>query len=175
VVQDGVIIDGAKGLAVEFGHTTVDVNGDICACGNVGCIEVYASGTGLKKRTIAALQSGTPSIMHDLCKGDFNLADAKMLGDAAQQGDALALEIFQQTGKYLGAGIVNILHSYNPEIVVLGGGVTQNWRFIAPTMHRWIENHAMRAFRENVPIVLTNLGDEIGLYGAVALVISSPY
>jgi predicted NBD/HSP70 family sugar kinase len=92
-----------------------------------------------------------------------------MLGAAARQGDKFAVELFRQTGRYLGAGIVNILHALNPEIIVLGGGLTQNWQFIEPALLEWINTYAMPPFRENVPIVLTQLGDEIGLYGAIAL------
>jgi glucokinase len=168
VVQNGEIVDGARGLAVEFGHTTIDINGPVCQCGNVGCIEVYASGTGLRRRGIEALQTGRTSLIRDMCAGDLNNLDAKIIGEAAKQGDALALELLAQAGKYLGAGIVNILHAYNPEIVVLGGGVTKNWDFMQSALFQHLERHAMPSFRENLPIVLTKLGDEIGLYGAVA-------
>jgi glucokinase len=173
VIEDGRILMGAKGAAAELGHMTIDLNGPRCNCGNIGCLEILASGTGIRLRAIQMLESGRPSLVRDLAGGKLENINAGMVSEAALQGDQAALELLHQTGIYLGVGVTNILHLFNPEIVVIGGGVSQVGSLLFDPIREVVAQRAMKASREGVPIVPTELGDDIGLYGAIALVLQN--
>jgi glucokinase len=173
IIEDGRILDGAKGAAGEIGHMTIEAFGPRCNCGNYGCWEVLASGTGIRRRAIELLQGGRESLLSELSGGDLEKITAEMVEKAARKGDAAALELISQTGTYLGVGVTNILHLFNPEIVVLGGGVTHMGELILKPLQEEVNRRAMPAFRENVPVVLTDLKGDVGLYGAVAIVLQN--
>jgi glucokinase len=173
IIEDGRMIDGAKGAAGEIGHMTIEAFGPRCNCGNYGCFEVLASGTGIRRRAIELLQSGQSSLMLELVHGQPEKVTAETVLQAAKKNDEAARELIRQTGIYLGVGITNALHLFNPEIIVIGGGVSQMGEMLTQPMLEEIERRAMPAFRENVPVVVTQLGDDIGLYGAVALVLQN--
>lgn len=173
IIDDGRVIDGAKGAAGEIGHMTIEAFGPRCNCGNYGCFEVLASGTAMRRRAIEQLQSGKPSLITELAGGNIENVTGEMVEQAARRKDPLALELIRQTGIYLGIGITNALHLYNPEIVVIGGGVSRIGDILLKPMLEEVERRAMPAFREGVPIVTTKLGDDIGLYGSVALVLQN--
>jgi glucokinase len=174
IIEDGRLLEGAKGAAGEVGHMTIDVNGPVCNCGNIGCWEVMASGTAIGRRAREFLASSNePSLMRELCAGNLALVNAEIVEQAARQGDAVAKQQLQETARYLGAGVTNVLHLYNPEIVVIGGGVAQMGDLMFEPLKAEVEKRAMPAYRENVPIVPTVLGGDIGLYGAVAVVLAN--
>ncbi len=173
VIEDGRILRGAKGAAAELGHITIDLNGPRCNCGNFGCLEVYASGTGIRRQALEMLQSGRPSMLRQMVGDNLEDIHAGTVFEAAQQGDEAALELYRQVGVYLGVGVTTVLHTFNPEIVVIGGGVSQVGELIFEPMRQTVRERAMKAFWENVPIVPTELKDDIGLYGAVALVLQN--
>ncbi len=173
IVEDGRILRGVVGSAGELGHITVDVNGPACVCGNVGCLYNFVSGTALGQQAIRLLEQGRPSLIGELCSGNLLRIDAKIIGEAAQQGDQLALEIVGRAGKYLGIAVTNILHIFNPGVVVIGGGVALIGNLLFDPMREWVAQHAMPAFREAAAIVPAKLGDDAGLYGAVALALEN--
>jgi len=173
IIEDGRILDGAKGAAGEIGHMTIEAFGPRCNCGNLGCLEVLASGTAIRRRAIEMLQTGRKSLLLELSGGKLENITSEMVELAARQQDSAALELLEQTAVYLGVGVTNILHLFNPEIVVIGGGVSRIGDLIITPMLAEVARRAMPAFREGVPIVATDLGDDIGLYGAVALVLQN--
>lgn len=174
IIEDGRILEGARGAAAEVGHMTIDINGPRCNCGNLGCLEVMASGTAIGRRAREFLaENDVPSMLRELCAGDLECVTGPLVELAAKQGDAVAIEILRQTAIYLGVGVTNLLHLYNPEIVVIGGGVSQVGDLIFKPLRAEVERRAMISFRENVQIIPTKLGDDIGLYGGVALVLAN--
>jgi glucokinase len=173
VIEDGRILTGAKGAAAEIGHMTIESFGPRCNCGNLGCWEVLASGTAIRRRAIEMLQTGRSSLLSELSGGNLENINAELIEQAALQDDQVALELIHQTALYLGVGVTNMLHLFNPEIVVLGGGVTQMGQLIMKPLIEEVNRRAMPVLREKVPLVLTNLGGDIGLYGAVALVLQN--
>ncbi|MEI6044230.1 MAG: ROK family protein [Chloroflexota bacterium] len=173
IIERGRLLDGAKGVAGEIGHMTIESFGPPCKCGNQGCWEALASGTAIRRRAIEMVQAGRNSLLNELSKGNLEDITAELVEQAARQGDPAALELIDQTAIYLGIGITNILHLFNPEIVVLGGGVTQMGELLLKPLLAEVARRTIPAFRENVPIVLTKLGGDIGLYGAVALVLQN--
>ncbi len=173
VIEDGRILMGAKGAAGEIGHMSIDLNGPRCNCGNIGCLEILTSGTGIRRRAIEMLEGGRASLMRELAGDDLSDITAITVATAAELGDEAARELLHQTGVYLGVGVTNILHLFNPEIVVIGGGVSTIGDAIFRPLLQIVEERAMLAFRVGVPIVPTALGDDIGLYGAAALVLQN--
>ncbi len=173
VVEDGRILMGVKGAAGEVGHMSIDLNGPVCNCGNIGCLEIFTCGPAIRRRTLELLETGRASLLREQVKGNLSEITTEMVAEAAYAGDEVALEIIHQTGIYLGVGVTNILHLFNPEIVVIGGGVSQVGELIFEPLREVVNQRTMPAFREGVPIVPTKLGDDIGLYGAVALVLQN--
>ena len=173
VIEDGRILMGAKGAAGELGHMTIDLNGPRCNCGNLGCLEILTSGTSIRRRAIEMLETGRVSSLNDMIGGNLQNLTTEMVAQAARQGDEAAKELLYQTGVYLGVGVTNVLHLYNPEIVVIGGGVSQVGDPIFEPLRQIVQERAMPAFWKGVPIVPTNLGGDIGLYGAVAIVLQN--
>jgi glucokinase len=173
IIEDGNIINGARGAAGEIGHMTIKLDGPVCNCGNIGCFEALASGTAIRKRALDLLDTNRPTLLRELSNNNLDSVNAVMVEKAAKLGDEAALELLYETAIYLGVGITNILHLFNPEIVVIGGGVSQVGDLIFEPLRAEVNRRAMPAFRENVPIVPTDLGDDVGLYGTVALVLQN--
>lgn len=125
LVLDGRLVRGASGTAGEFGHTTIDLAGRRCACGNYGCLEAYASGPNIAARAREGILAGYESALVDLVEGDVERITALTVYDAILLGDRLAQEVMLETAKVLGAGVANIVNMFNPEMIVIMGGVTR--------------------------------------------------
>lgn len=173
VIEDGRILQGARGAAAELGHMTIDYNGPRCNCGNIGCLEILTAGPSIRRRTIELLETGVPSKLVDMVGGNLQGITPELIAEAARQGDAAAVRIIKETAFFLGVGVTNVLHLYNPEIVVIGGGVSKMGDMIFEPLIEVVRERAMHAFWENVPIVQTELGGDIGLYGSIALVLQN--
>ncbi len=173
VIDNGKLLEGATGAAGEIGHMTIEAFGPVCNCGNRGCLEALASGTGIRRRAIERVRAGEAGLLKSLAKGDPESLTAEMVDKAARRGDAAAIELLHEAGVYLGIGTTNLLHLFNPEIVIIGGGVSRSGDLIFKPLLEEVERRAMPSFREGVPIVPTGLGDDIGLLGALALVLQN--
>ncbi|MBI5078872.1 ROK family protein, partial [Candidatus Saganbacteria bacterium] len=152
-IGGGIIIDrklyrGAIGAAGEFGHMIIDSKGFTCGCGNTGCFEALASGTAIKKR------AGMDAISVEL---------------AARQGDKKALAVISETAHYLAVGIANLVNIFNPEKIVIGGGVSNMREFLLSPVRREFKKYALALPARSVKIVRAKLGSEAGVLGAVAL------
>ncbi len=169
VIADGKVFVGADGFAGEVGHQTIDVNGPRCNCGNIGCLEVMASGTAMARDARAAVAAGEPSVMLDLAGGDPAAITGETIARAAAMGDALAARIIERAGNFIGVGIVNLIHLFNPRLIVLGGGVTNIGEPLFAAIQRIVNERAFAIMRKDVRIVRAALGDDVGLLGAAAL------
>lgn len=171
-VQDGAILHGVDGNAAEFGHQTiVPIAGRMCGCARPGHLEAYASGTAIAKRVREALEAGQESILRERFGAAEPLSrlTARDVAEAARNGDSFARRIWDETGFFLGLGIVNVVQMFNPDVVVLGGGVTKAWDlFIGPTLETVYER-LMPAYRGTFTIERAGLGDLVGVMGAVGL------
>jgi len=121
IIIDNRIFTGSSGIASEIGHTTININGIKCKCGNSGCLETLVSVPAIKGRIIAGLVNGRKSIMKDMVHGDLNGIDLPVLAKAYRQRDELAVEIVHETADFLAAGINNVINLFDPQIIVLGG------------------------------------------------------
>jgi len=172
-VGGGIIIDrqvyhGSTDAAGEIGHITIDLNGRRCGCGNYGCLEAYASGTAIALRAREALHNDETSILPSLVGGDVSRITAAVVYQAAGEGDALALEIVRDTAKYLGAGLANLLNVFNPDIVVVAGGVTHAGDFLFGPLRTEVRRRAFRSVSDACRIVPGTLPGTAGVVGAVA-------
>src|SRR5438034_270795 len=126
IIIDGELYHGSSDVAGEIGHTTIDVNGRLCKCGNYGCLEAYASGPAIATRAREALvREDAASLLPSLVDGQLERITAEIVYTAAKKGDGLANEIVRDTARYLGVGIANMLNIVNPDVVVVAGGVTR--------------------------------------------------
>jgi glucokinase len=168
VVADGHIYHGRRGLAAEIGHMTITGEGDRCFCGAIGCFEAVASGTALGRRATRMTAPGDGSLLRRLsADGDVS---ARHVVDAARAGDADALELIEAEARWLGIGFTNLLHLYSPDLIVMGGGLSNGFDLLAPSIRKVVQQRAMPAYRD-VPIVRAELGDRAGLIGAASLIL----
>ena len=128
IIVDGELYGGARGFAGEIGHMTIDRNGPTCNCGNVGCLEVLASGTAAARMTRERLASDEQSTLLELAGGDPAKVDARTVAEAAAAGDAVALAVMDEVSTNLGVGIVSLVHMLDPDVIVIGGGMAQKPR-----------------------------------------------
>ena len=167
VVVDGKIMEGSAGTAGEVGHMTIDRHGPQCPCGNIGCLEVLASGTSIGRRFAAALTDGGTSIVTDWLGG--RKPTGEDVTRAAEMGDDLARRVFMDAAEAIGTGVVNCIHIFNPEVIVIGGGVTKAGPLLFDTVQRMVDRHAMPVPRESARIVPAELVEDMGLMGAAVV------
>jgi glucokinase len=169
-VGGGIILDGkpwrgVDGSAAEIGHIGVDPFAGVpCMCGSRGCLEVYASATAIVRMTREARPRYPNSILH-------NTEDltSKKVYEAGKEGDELAIEVFRRMGVYLGIGLASLINVLNPEIVVIGGGLSNGWDLFEKHMHQQVLERAFPIPARRVKIVRAQCGDDAGLLGAAKL------
>lgn len=165
IVDDNLLI-GEHGLAAELGHITVQKGGPKCGCGQSGHLEALASGTAITHWVKKQLASGTSSVLADI----KNLDGAK-ISEAARSGDKLAAAAFEKAGAYIGRALADLLHIFNPTIVIIGGGVSQSWDFIIEPIWKKLEERVMTPnYLDDLVITRAGLSDNSGLMGALALI-----
>ena len=174
-IGGGLIIDkklyhGASDVAGEIGHTTIDVNGRYCKCGNYGCLEAYASGPAIATRAREALiREDTASMLPAMVDGQLDRITAETVYDAAKKGDGLANDIVRDTARYLGAGLATLLNVINPDVVVIAGGVTRAGEALFGPLRTEVRRRAFNPAVEAVRIVPAELPGTAGVVGAVAV------
>jgi glucokinase len=168
LILNGRLFHGVSDVAGEVGHTTIDANGRRCGCGNYGCLEAYASGPAIAERAREALAGGEPSAMPAVVGGDLSRLTAATVYDAAKQGDRLAQEVVRETARILGIGIANLLNIFNPEVVVLAGGVTQAGDQLFEPMRAEVRRRAFKPAVDACRIVPGALQGNAGVIGAAA-------
>jgi glucokinase len=169
VIVDGKLLHGVRDSAGEIGHTTVWPDGPRCGCGNRGCLEALASGPSIARRARQALAAGRESRVLALAGGRPEAVTARLLAEAASQGDPLARELWDQIGQDLGIALGNAIGILSPQLIVLGGGVARAGELLFEPARRTIRQRVFVVPVDQIPIVPTALGDDTGLYGAVAL------
>lgn len=170
IVLNGHLLSGANGFAGEFGHMQIDPNGIECNCGSVGCWETVATQRALFRRIEAVVAAGRKSALVEVTNGDLARLTVAQVVQAARGGDAVALQALEETGRWLGAGISNLLNAINPQCVVFGGPLAVAHEFLLPVIRAQVEAQTMRWVREDVEIVVAAQGAESAVMGAAAMV-----
>jgi len=173
IIVDGRMLLGSKGLGAEVGHIVLDIDGPRCGCGGIGCLEAMAAGPAIARNAVQAIQAGRETLILELVDGDLSRITAKEVNKAAQQGDPLGIELIRQAGELLGIGLVSLIHLFNPEIIVIGGGVSKAGELLFKPVRETVRARCMAEdYWRNMPIVPAALGDDVGLMGAMALVLA---
>lgn len=164
IVVEGKILHGTVGMAGEVGHMVIDPEGPLCGCGGRGCLEVYASGTAIRRMASEAVEKGNGVLKFS--GGDPKKLTSEDVFKAAKSGDETAKKIFSEMGRYLGLGLVNLIHLFNPEKIVIGGKVSEAWDYFIPKAIKTVQERSMKGPRETVEIVKAKCGDDAGILGA---------
>ena len=163
-IIDGRVVRGRKGMAAHVGHMSIVRDGELCPCGNKGCFEAYASGTAFTKRAqTRAMECSETSLMRN-----GEVLDSRSVFAAARHGDSFANRLVDEEAEILGRGFTNLLHIFSPEIVIMGGGLSQQFERLRPGIQAYMARRAMPAFRD-IKVVRSALGQNSGLVGAAAL------
>ncbi|MBP3917266.1 MULTISPECIES: ROK family protein [unclassified Clostridium] len=166
-VLNGKLFRGATGNALEIGHMTVSTEGPRCGCGNLGCAEALGSGTAIGKRAKEAVLSNVTTSL----KNYDNVTSKEVFKEAAN-GDRVAKNILKTSLTYLGIAVANTITNFDPEKVVIGGGVVNGGDIVIDTIRNVVEERCMAAFVENCAIEKAVLGGKAGVLGAAALAIT---
>ncbi len=167
IILNGKMLAGVNGAGGEIGHMTIDLNEqDACNCGKKGCLEQYASATGIVRLANRALQAtDKPSRLREV-----KYISAKEIFDAAKNGDDLALDLIEEHGRRLGYALANVACVVDPEVFVIGGGVSKAGDILITTTKKFFQEYAFHACR-NTEFKLATLGNDAGMYGGAASVL----
>lgn len=170
LIADGQLMLGSGEGFAEVGHMTVEPNGRLCGCGNHGCWEAMAGRDAIIERAWRKLQTGRPSILGELVNYDLTKITPAVIAKAANDGDALAKEVLEETGMWVGLGVANLIQVYNPEIFIIGGGISQAGDLLFSSIRRTANWRGQMVPAKDVPIVPAALGDDAGIFGGAVLV-----
>ncbi|MFO8102490.1 MAG: ROK family protein [Dehalococcoidia bacterium] len=169
IIFDNIILRGANLSVAEIGHMVVDPNGPQCNCGGQGHLEPLASGTAIARNAAERISAGQISSLSVMCNNDLDRITAEMVVKAASNGDSMASNILEEAGMYLGMAITSLIHLLDPEVVIIGGGVANAGDLILNPIRAAIEERIMPDFRGRARVVRSELGDDSGIMGAIAL------
>jgi glucokinase len=173
LVLDGRLYHGEHGFAGELGHLIVDPDGDLCACGNHGCLEAMASGSTLGRLGQEAAAADPGGRLAALAAEAGGLVTGEVVFAAATEGDKAALALFERIGHWLGVGIASLVTIFDPDLVVVGGGVAATGELLLAPARASFERYVhARTHRDLPPVVPTRLGPDAGLVGAATLALA---
>lgn len=167
IISGGRLLLGARGFAAEVGHQVLEPKNPP----GRRSLEQLASGTALGRDAREALRGGAKSSMVEMA-GDIEAVSARVVADAAAQGDTLALQLLQRAGKYIGIGFVNLIHILEPSLILVGGGVSQAGDLLLNPIREAINENLLSKVYQATDIQLAGLGPDVGLLGAIALVLA---
>ena len=166
IVIDGEIYTGSLGTAGEIGHMTIDTDGPHCNCGNTGCWETLASGTALAREAKQRIAAGVKTSIIEYAGGNIDEINAEVVHKAAQQGDTLAKELIAQTSYYIGVGLTNIINIFNPEVIIIGGGLSNIGDILLEPAYKVAGERAYKVAFESVRFARAELDKNSGVIGA---------
>lgn len=167
IVINGDIYHGYTGNAGELGHMTVEPNGPRCNCGNYGCLEVMTSGTAIARIANEKLMRNTDSMLKN-----FEKVTSKEVFECATKGDELSMEIVNYTTNYLGIGVANLVNTFDPELIIIGGGVSKAGNILFDRVRRIVSERCFAMMANAVKIIPAGLSTDAGVIGALAIIMS---
>jgi predicted NBD/HSP70 family sugar kinase len=174
---NGSIYRGHKGSSGELGHTTVDRGSGVrCECGNVGCLESYVSWPAIYSKILSAIMTrGQSTKIQELVPEDISQITPAIFIKALNMGDELCLKILEEVVSYLAAGVINYIHLFNPEVIILGGEIVQGNPIFLETIQQHVSKHVIPVLREDITIRPTTLGTEFEMLGAAAVLLQEKF
>ncbi len=170
-ILDGKVVHGVRDGAGEIGHTTVQVGGRRCPCGNDGCLEAYASGTAIAARAREGLAAGAHSLLPELTGGDPDAITSATVYEAVAAGDPFATGVLTEAARFLGVGVANVINLLNPEAVIIMGGVTRAGEPLFGPLRAEAHRRAFRTLADSCRIVPAALPEAPGVVGAAGLLL----
>jgi len=170
IIIDGRLLEGADGGAGEIGHTIVNPGGRGGRAA-FGSVEGEAARDAIIERAARKVQEGYPTTLAEVADYDRFALTPALIAEAAQAGDAVAIEVFEETGYFVGLCVANLINLFNPEMVVIGGGIAQAGELILEPIRRAAAACAVRSLSRTCRIVPADLGDNAGIFGGAALVL----
>jgi glucokinase len=167
IIIDGKAYEGANGSAGEMGHIVIDMDGPECGCGGRGCLEALASGPAMARRGAAAVAAGEAPVLAGLSRRE-GLVTAEMMSRAAAGGDEFSRGVFRDTGRYLGVALASYVNIFNPEVILIGGGVARAAELFMPIAEQTMRELAMSEPLKHVRLGLGALADRAGSLGMIA-------
>lgn len=169
LVIDGKIYRGNSFSAGELGHIVIDDAGLKCNCGSKGCIETYVGNNYIVRNVIRRLKKNKKSMLTKMCGGDYKSLTPKMIFDAAKRGDRFSKEIWGEVGYNLGRMLVKVVNLLNPDLIVVGGGVSGAFGVFGKTLGDTVKQYSLPTPAKHVKVVRSRLKNNAGLLGVVAL------
>ncbi|MEI7640259.1 MAG: ROK family protein [bacterium] len=171
IILNDKLIRGVSDTGAEMGHVSVDIHGEKCLCGNYGCLELYASATGIKNLATKKIRASAGSIMTEMVKGDLNKLTSKIVYEAVLQKDKAAIETWALFIKYLSFGVTGIINTLNPEVIVLAGGVINAGDQLFVPLREEVKKTAIATSYNACRLVPAKLGELAGAIGAAGIVV----
>ncbi len=170
-VINNKIYTGQHGSSMEFGHITIDYKGKKCLCGNRGCLEIYGSATSITKFTKSELRVYPDSSIHVRLQNEK--LTAKLVYEEAIKGDRLAQAVYTKVSTYLGIGIANLVNIFNPEAVIIGGGLSRANKFMLPVIKKIVNDRALKGLKEDVKYFVVKKEGKNSSLGAAKIAIDA--
>ncbi len=171
LIMDRKLVVGARFAAAEIGHIVMQPTGPKCGCGRRGCLEALASRLAIERDIRLAVKAGRKTVLTDLLDGDLSSIRSKALSRALRKRDPLVADVVRRAAEWIGYACVTVRHIVDPEVIVLGGGVMEACGdYVMPVVERIVEDRSMPGAKSKARVVRSELGDDAGVMGAVALV-----
>src|SRR5699024_346883 len=165
IIIDGKLFHGDNDIAGEIGHMTIDINGEICECGNRGCLQTFATGSAIVMQAEKVMKE------QNISADKYLPLSGRKVYELAVEGNEKFAEILINTGQIIGIGLTNLIHIINPTKIVLGGGVTKSEEFILPSIRETISYRALSPLATETQVVISRLGEDASINGAIALIL----
>jgi len=170
VVRNGEPVRGKTGFAGEFGHMTIDPEGELCNCGNRGCWETFVSQSSVFRYIHQLIEQGKPTLLDTPNGNGLEPLTIPRVVEAAHQGDTVALAALERVGYYLGVGIASLVNAFNPDLVIFGGTLSRASDYILPAIQTEIQQRALRWNVEATQVVQAQHGSDACVMGGVAAI-----
>jgi glucokinase-like ROK family protein len=169
IICEGQIYRGSNGCAGDVGHISVDNNGPLCHCGNRGCLEAIAAGPAIASRSLEAAMAGKSPILMQYYENNGQILRSEDVGKASIEGDALAIEIVRESGKYIGSVLASLVNFFNPGMIVIGGGVSNIGDLLLSSIRQAVLSRSLPLATRDLQIVFSETGPDAGVIGAINL------
>jgi glucokinase-like ROK family protein len=169
IICEGKIYRGASGCAGDIGHISVSKSGPVCHCGNKGCLEAVAGGPAIAKRSLIAAQTGHSPFLSKKYETNGEIITAEDVGIAAREGDEFSIELIRESGQMIGDVLAGLVNFFNPEMIILGGGVSNLGNLLLSSIRQAVLNRSLPLATRNLNIVFSGTGPDAGIIGALNL------
>lgn len=172
MILNGELYHGHSGFSGEFGHIQMDVDGELCYCGKIGCLETIASGSALVKRAQKKIAEGKNTIISKLAKNQEGVINQRTIIEAAHLGDQFAIELLEEAGEVLAKGISILIHLFNPEAIIIGGQMAEAENLIKDPIYQKLSKYTMLRLKQDTQILVSELKKRARLMGTLPVVMT---